>query len=385
VARALAFINPSLSTTNVGDLFIEDSVKRILVYDFQRSIDVDPRRPLKPIDIERINATDAAVIVGTNLWYRRMPKPGRWQLTLADLKRVRVPIIPLGVGTTRHAGEDNGFEPETLAQIRWIHEQCAVASARDERTAEALREAGIRNVSMTGCPTLYRSLSPVWTLRTPGRPGRVVVTVRKGQKKNVRHLLRLLTQQGLGTIVAGQQPSDRFVRRWPPLTPMAPLLHAYDVSPYLSLVETSVGAIGWRLHGNMLHLAHGNPAVFFANCSRAESFCRSFGLPCVVCPDHTRLSESQLAAEIERLFDPHGFAAFAEHYARYRDRMADFLDANSLEHRLRRIPASPTARWAIPASPAVAAGTSPSGPLDRLRDIPRRSLSNRQASVVKSP
>ncbi len=385
MARALAFINPSLSTTNVGDLFIEDSVKRILVYDATRSIDVDPRRPLKPIDIDRINSTDAAVIVGTNLWYRRMPKPGRWQLTLADLKRIRVPIIPLGVGTTRHAGEDNGFEPETLGQIRWIHEQCAVASARDERTAEALRQAGIRNVRMTGCPTLYRSLSPVWTLRTPGRPGRVVVTVRKGQRKNVWLLLRLLKQQRLGAIVAGQQPSDRFVRRWPLLPPMAPLLHAYDVSPYLSLVETSVGAIGWRLHGNMLHLAHGNPAVFFANCSRAESFCRSFGLPCVVCPDHTRLSESQIAVEIERLFNPQGFAAFAEHYACYRGRMADFLDANGLEHRLRRVPTSQPAQESMPTLSPVAAGTSPNGPHDSFRDIPRRGPSDRLARGGRTP
>lgn len=338
MARALAFINPSLSTTNVGDLFIEDSVKRILVFDRQRSIDIDPRRRLTPADIARINATDAAVIVGTNLWYRRLPKPDRWRITLADLRQIRVPIIPLGVGTTRHAREDNGFEPETLAQIRWMHERCPLASARDWRTVEALEEAGIHNVSMTGCPTLYRNLAPVWKLRTPERPGRVVVTVRKGQRMNVRLLLQLLAEAGLGSIVAGQQPSDRFVRPWPLRPSLAPLLHAYEVPPYLSLVESSVGAIGWRLHGNMLHLAHGNPAVFFANCSRAESFCRSFGLPCVVSPDHTRLSESQLAEGIERLFDPQAFASFGANYAHYRGQMANFLEANALEHRLHSAP-----------------------------------------------
>jgi Polysaccharide pyruvyl transferase len=357
VARALAFINPSLSTTNVGDLFIEDSVKRILVFDRQRSIDIDPRRSPTPDNIAQINATDAAVIVGTNLWYRRLPKPDRWRFTLDDLKRIRVPIIPLGVGTTRHASEDNGFEPDTLAQIRWIHEQCPVASARDWRTVEALAEAGIRNVSMTGCPTLYRSLSPIWRLRTPQRPGRVVVTVRKGQRTNVRLLLRLLAEAGLGAIVAGQQPSDAFIRPWPLQPPLAPLVHAYDVSRYLALVESSVGAIGWRLHGNMLHLAHGNPAVFYANCSRAESFCRSFGLPCVVCPDHARISESQLAEGIERLFDPRTFASFGANYAYYRGQMADFLDANGLEHRLHGVPVeaatAPRPWTAMPASRAA--------------------------------
>ena len=44
--RKLAFINPRLSTRNVGDFFIEDSVKRILQYDVQSSLDIDPRKPL---------------------------------------------------------------------------------------------------------------------------------------------------------------------------------------------------------------------------------------------------------------------------------------------------------------------------------------------------
>ena len=34
--KALAFINPRLSTRNVGDIFIEDSTKRILAYDPRR-------------------------------------------------------------------------------------------------------------------------------------------------------------------------------------------------------------------------------------------------------------------------------------------------------------------------------------------------------------
>ena len=63
----------------------------------------------------------------------------RWTTCAA----IKVPIIPLGVGTTRHSDDDNDFEPETLAQIRQIHESCAVGSARDVRTAEVLERAGV--------------------------------------------------------------------------------------------------------------------------------------------------------------------------------------------------------------------------------------------------
>lgn len=335
MAKSLAFINPRLTTTNVGDLFIEDSAKRLLKFDPAASIDIDPRRPLTRFEIEQINRTEAAVIVGTNLWYRALPRPGRWCLTAEQLKQIRVPIIPLGMGTTRHAGEDNGFEAETLEQLRIIHDRCALASVRDQRTAEALAEAGIKNVVLTGCPTLYRSLRPDWQLRWRPERRRVVVTVRYGQRRNVRRLVRILREMGLQPIVAAQQRHDLFLRRSVPLLQRrVPTVFRFDLRPYLRLVEHCRGAIGWRLHGNMLHLASGNPAVFFANCSRAQSFCATFGLPCAFVADGQSMCTEHLQAAAARLFDPECFAPLAQSYARYRAEMVRFLEANGLDHRL---------------------------------------------------
>ncbi len=366
--RVLAFINPRLSTRNVGDLFIEDAVKRILSYDAAESIDIDPRQPITDQHIEAINRCDAAVIVGTNLWYRQLARPGRWCFSAEQLQSIRVPIIPLGVGTTRHAGEDNAFDDDTRLQLKIIHDSCHVASARDERTREALAEAGIRNVALTGCPTLFRSLAAQWTMRpldserpsgapsprasvlpvraTPysalgvqpyRRMNHVALTVRKGQRRNVRLLTRLLRRQGYSMTVAAQQDKDRFLS-WgiPWVAPSVPTLYRYDIAPYVDLVERSFGAIGCRLHGNMFHLAHGNPAVFLANCSRAQSFCETFELPCYFCPDHEPLSESQLAAGVERLADQTEYVRFAERYAHFHRVLGDTLVANGLEHRLKQ-------------------------------------------------
>src|SRR4029450_10520644 len=98
---AVAFLNPSLTTENVGDLFIAESAKRILVFDPDASFDVDPREPLSAADIDRINGAEAAVILGTNLWHRKLPRRRCWTLTPEVLSRIRVPIIPLGIGTSR--------------------------------------------------------------------------------------------------------------------------------------------------------------------------------------------------------------------------------------------------------------------------------------------
>lgn len=335
MAQTIAFINPSLSTRNVGDLFIEDSVKRILRFDPTASFDIDPRKPIAAADIERINAADAAVIVGTNLWYRDMPKPSRWQFRLEDLKRIRVPIVPLGVGTTRHFGEDDGFEPETLAQLQAIHASCSVGSARDPRTAEALREAGIRNVAVTGCPTLFRSLKPTWELRRPNHTRQVTITVRKGHRRNVATLLGLLRRRGLAPVVAAQQADDLFLSRSVPFLQTAvPTLFRFELAPYLQLIEQSCGAIGWRLHGNMIHLAHGNPAILFSNCSRGASFCDMFGLPTLASADHNRLSTTALSEMLDRFFDDATFAKLAQRYGPVRQEMIRFLESNGLEHNL---------------------------------------------------
>ncbi len=377
--RVLAFINPKLSTRNVGDLFIEDAVKRILSYDAAESIDIDPRQPITDQHIAEINRCDAAVIVGTNLWYRQLARPGRWCFTAEQLKAIRVPIIPLGVGTTRHVGEDNAFDDDTLRQLRIIHDSCHQASVRDERTREALAEAGIRNVTLTGCPTLYRSLAAQWTMRpldserpvgvspsrmnsfpvraTPysalgvqpyRRENHVALTVRKGQRRNVRSLVQILQRKRFTLTVAAQQDKDRFLG-WgiPWFAPSVPTLYRYDLAPYVDLVERSFGAIGCRLHGNMFHLSHGNPAVFLANCSRAESYCQTYGLPYYYCPDHESLTAEQLNEAVERLADRGEYARFAERYAHFHRVLGDTLVANGLEHRLKQAePAKQLARRA---------------------------------------
>jgi hypothetical protein len=84
----------------------------------------------------------------------------------------------------------------------------------------------------------------------------------------------------------------------------------------------------------MLQLAYGKPAVFFACCSRAESFAQAFGLPFVFGPDRKRLPAWEIRWAIERLFDPESFARVPEHYAQCRGEMIRFLEANGLEHKL---------------------------------------------------
>ena len=212
MSQAIAFINPKVSTSNVGDFFIEDSVKRIVAHDPERSIDIDPRKPLNPGDIDRINQCDAAVIVGTNLWYRSIAKPARWMITVDELKKIKVPFVPFGVGATLHRGESDRFDAASVELLQQIHSQCVEGSVRDPQTFEMLTKAGISNVRMTGCPTLYRTLSPQWQLQQ--RSSRdIVVTVRKGQDVNIKIILEELGRLDRRPIIAAQKARDLYCAR----------------------------------------------------------------------------------------------------------------------------------------------------------------------------
>lgn len=337
MSQAIAFINPKLSTSNVGDLFIEDSVKRILDYDPARSVEIDPRKPLNPGDIERINTCDAAVICGTNLWYRHIAKPGRWTISVEQLNQIQVPFIPLGVGTTLHRRDLGNFrfDDETLLLLQTIHAKCASSSARDPRTYETLKDAGIDNVRMTGCPTLYRSLRPEWALNRKSSD-QVVITARKGHDRNITIIVDELLKRGKEPVLAAQKIKDLYCarRRWPLFRRRMDTLYEFDIRPYQALVDNAYGAIGWRLHGNMFHIAHGNPTMFFANCSRCQSFAEAFELPCIYAEDKEPIPEADLIASVERFLAADYFEPFTRQYAqRYQDMIA-FLEENGLQHSL---------------------------------------------------
>lgn len=337
MTQAIAFINPKISTTNVGDFFIEDSVKRLIDYDSERSIDIDPRKPLKPGDIERINRCDAAVIVGTNLWYRSIAKPNRWMITADELKKIKVPFVPVGVGATLHRGESDQFDTASAALLKQIHSQCAEGSVRDPQTWEMLTKAGIDNVRMTGCPTLFRTLKPHWQLRK--KPSRdVVVTVRKGQDANIRIILDELRRRNKRPVIAAQKARDLYCarRRFFSPTTGTRSLYEFNLAPYQKLVDDSYGAIGWRLHGNMFHLAHGNPAVFFANCSRVRSFTEAFSLPCIYAEDGEKVPEKDLRLSVEQLLAADIFSGFPARYAEIYQEMRVFFEKNNLAHNLQK-------------------------------------------------
>ncbi|MHA2024028.1 MAG: polysaccharide pyruvyl transferase family protein [Candidatus Thorarchaeota archaeon] len=155
MSRTLTLVSGALK--NVGDFLISEKC--------QEMVDVF----LKPSDtlvlirdadfkphLAEINNTDALIICGGpgyNIGFYGHIYPF---LKLYD--RIRVPIIPLGLGWRGfplYHPERFKFSEKSRSAIRRIHTRIANSSTRDELTRAILLHNGVENVINTGCPTLF--------------------------------------------------------------------------------------------------------------------------------------------------------------------------------------------------------------------------------------
>jgi len=86
----------------------------------------------------------------------------------------------------------------------------------------------------------------------------------------------------------------------------------------------------------MFHLAHGNPAVFFANCSRVRPFTEAFEIPCIYAEDRARITKKDLIKSVDHLLAADTFSKLPTQYAKYYQEMAKYLEANGIQHKLNK-------------------------------------------------
>src|SRR5947209_8922698 len=169
----IALLSPAVGTGNVGDHFIERAIQRLLaehVVYHRYSI----RRPLTGRELDEINETACAVLCGTNLYQRD------WEsaLTPQTLDQIRVPIVPLGVGSSAAGLDELAVGARTREMIRILHSRCALGSVRDPHTARVVALAGVSNAILTGCPVLFWSGGTALPNIAPFRRERIVLTAR---------------------------------------------------------------------------------------------------------------------------------------------------------------------------------------------------------------
>ena len=276
-AKRLALLSAAENGDNAGDDLIVNAIQRITTGTFTK---FPLLQTLTDPQIEEINQQDAVIICGTNLYQTQF----NCALTPDIIRKIKVPILPLGIGASAAVGHRIKMDKLGVKAVRMIHEQCNLGSVRDPASLEFVRYIGVKNARLTGCPVLFHSMrTPNFTLEE------------KPIALSIRHRL-LHIDESWGS-VQDQMLVDICTEFSPKLIAQSP----YDIEkgklladryklPFLmdpdwrctamlDVVKSCSRTVGLRLHLGMLFLSYGKPAILFATDTRTTEFCKMIGIP----------------------------------------------------------------------------------------------------------
>jgi Polysaccharide pyruvyl transferase len=358
---------------NIGDWFVTKIVDRLLDYDELILIKKDATSK----EWDYINSEcDAVILKGGNYI---QPNWLASQFGLDVFKKIKIPIIMFGAGLQASFTEEIAFEMEEMEILKYIHDSCACSSVRGNSTAEALEKIGIKNVVVTGCPTIFWSRKPRLTVRMPQDHSagfsfrqslysedaavymaqfRAIETVREqfgfvkvilqGEEVFLQHYLearqwdaefkgRIAQVPGLNLqklertrLDLGHLRTeihkcfDKFSRPVFIDWLMNNTFFSYDILEYIREYKSKGMVIGCRLHSNLLSLANETPAFYLTYDQRTQEVVDLFDIP------GCRLTDFN--DEID-LFNQ-DWGPFEKKYQFYYQEMRRFLELNNLKHTL---------------------------------------------------
>lgn len=276
--RQISLLDTSVSTRNIGDEIIMDSVRREVA-------DLVPEAIIRTVPThERLGARSRGLLAesqvrlagGTNLVGPPMAYSRLWKIGPTEF--IRSPKATLmGCGWRRY---DRRVTPYSAALLRRALQSEVPHAVRDQHTADELAAIGIENTIVTGCPTTWE-LTDAHNASIPQPKGDVAVIALNG-KKDPAGFAKIL----LDTAVAQYErvyfwpqmlPDHRYLSQLPAgVTAVNPTLSAYD--GVLSQ-NAEVDYIGSRLHAGIRALQHHRRTFIFELDNRATEMGNTLGLP----------------------------------------------------------------------------------------------------------
>lgn len=334
---------------NTGNLLFADAIFKYLYTARRQQLDSDGYRFATEdpaMSADAINDQYDCVVIPAANWlsgYFRHRLPAM----TAKIRQLKIPCVVIGLGAQAGATGDfsvlQRIEPEAKAFLRAVSDRSHSIGVRGHFTAECVRHLGFQNVNVTGCPSLYRNLDQFSVVKKPVTREEFRLAVNgtskllQGLGPNLFDLYRSVyfSQGGLLTLLK---------RRW--RTPLSEWkqrlgdgfslklitegrIRCYgDITPWIEELKHYHLSLGTRIHGNIIALLAGVPAVVIAHDSRTREMADLYHIP------HVSLHS------LRRGFDPYDlyqWADFGPLHAHYREKlrnMARFLSDNGLAHTL---------------------------------------------------
>jgi|HigsolmetaGSP11D_1036233.scaffolds.fasta_scaffold13260_2 hypothetical protein len=345
---------------NAGDMFVYEASLRLLDFDELEVIPLQSNLDQRTID--RLNDEAAYCFVrGSNYIHNEM----EWGNLPEVVDRLRMPVVAFGIGAQAPKFGKVEMSDRTRRFLQVISDRSNKIGVRGAFTAEVLADIGIRNVETIGCPSLMRHNRPSLDIRikpweevrkvgftlTRGLWPMYCDNIPKSRRMQREMMLTLGRTHDLTIMSQGEMPEKIYFYGEESLIPSAfdalvkdgwfegpddPLVQLYrermffgrSPAEYERLVQGLDLVLGFRLHGNIMALANGIPAVYVVYDTRTRELVDLLKIPA-----YDVSAEEEF--DIGRFYTQAAFDTFNERYRLMYRKMAAFLDDNGVAHRMR--------------------------------------------------
>lgn len=339
---------------NTGNLLFIEALHRVIKHDaFAPVMGFHPRKI-----IER--GHDGLIIPAAN-W---LNPNSDWGGLANRIELSKLPCVMVGIGVqSEKIGNIPLITDGTKRLLKVVSERSKSISARGQFSAEVLNHYGVKNVEVTGCPSLLWKIDAPVSIKSPKPPG-PSITAYASRENNIakvssadtrslisRYISRLSIENGY-TFVAQTEVHDITAARFKSSTERYRLeylkkayqeLNEESLIEYLSknlkfftsacdwikFLKTQDFAFGTRLHGIIAALIAGTPAMLIYHDARTQEMAQHLRIPNI--PAETVLSKKMSALDIRHHFDPGEFNTRMDSYY---SNFANFFAANDVATRL---------------------------------------------------
>ena len=285
------------------------------------------------------------------------------------------PIHMIGLGAQATLEEMNPREyvkslsPE---MVRWVHllaDRCHTIGTRGEFTADVIKALGVSNVEPVGCPTWYvngwnqpKIVKKEWSKQL--KPGFFTcwepysdwhVAWHRALLDNALQLTdpKFIIQSEFNFIpymLGYKDPAQLFAHLTPEdfrksaeaiqkhfgLTPyevygnekLKNMFEVFtDINDWSDFVRTRDFNFGFRIHGSIIALKNGVPAICVVSDSRMYEMCQLYHIP-YICVDQIASSDFNL----EKIYNEADFSEMNKKYEQHLRNYISFLDKNGISH-----------------------------------------------------
>lgn len=250
------------------------------------------RKAISEGDYAIMNRASAVLLCGGPAYQKEIfPK-----IYPLDLDRVKVKVVPFGLGWKAPVGMDPGrfaFAPAAQAFVSRVHEGIAESSVRDPLTWQVIRNQGIENVRMTGCPAWYDIDHLETAYRHKPEPRSIVLSMPAVMQPGVVELMEWLTRRfpkarrtvsfHHGLIPSYDSKGMKKAGRFLAFSAKAVRLGwgVQSLAASLPKMEALYGAadlhVGYRVHAHLLCLSRRTASVLINEDIRGEGQARALG------------------------------------------------------------------------------------------------------------